>query len=653
MLDLFQKKVDLIIVRLICVRGLVPNLLDSDEWKELMGLLNPNYHPTGATVFTQKLIPQEAVFVREKQIKLLRECDNLVLTFDGTSTRNPASIYTAHATTPDRRSFFLDGHTGSDERHTADWIVTKLLKTIRSVGENKWAATCSDSTNVTKASRRGVNEAIPTIQDLGDCVHAIHNTIGDVNKVAEFVPHIATEKVIVSHFNKSSISTSNLAKTINEDTGEKILKLQKVGGTRFGTHWSAGAALDPALPNIRQLVENKIVKFKNKKVQAMFLNRQEYQKFELSLLDYLTIVGPFIRALWSLEAANANASDVFIFWLAIAANLKDTFDNRTLTGIPLALATKITKIFNERYTEFFKNEVYFVTFALDPRYPCADFFKPDDSQPSESDSDSPRFAHAYDRVKKFLKSLLKSMIDRISTHPDEPVHPVIEDLGPVATAKAFRNQFDSFWRQEWPFNQGISDGDPLKWWKSLALHPQANVLAILGIKLFSMLVNSMPDERTNSHLTWFNSPLRGNQKPETLIDMIQIGQWYGKHTKSEASVKKEPYRPVVKFRNIDKKLLETVRSRRAVSSESDSESDDEDTEIRPEDETPVTAQPASRRPPPVFIFDIDPDLNIAAPALLDLLSVDGPVQTTAAKESQAQMVRGAKTNPADIDWDSV
>jgi len=33
-------------------------------------------------------------------------------------------------------------------------------------------------------------------------------------------------------------------------------------------------------------------------------------------------------------------------------------------------------------------------------------------------------------------------------------------------------------------------------------------------------------------ITWFNSvlpPLRGNQNAQTLVDMIQIGQWYNKH----------------------------------------------------------------------------------------------------------------------------
>ena len=44
----FQHEVDHIIMRLICVRGLVPNLVDSPEWKELMQKLNGIYKPSFA-----------------------------------------------------------------------------------------------------------------------------------------------------------------------------------------------------------------------------------------------------------------------------------------------------------------------------------------------------------------------------------------------------------------------------------------------------------------------------------------------------------------------------------------------------------------------------------------------------------------------------
>ena len=41
----------------------------------------------------------------------------------------------------------------------------------------------------------------------------------------------------------------------------------------------------------------------------------------------------------------------------------------------------------------------------------------------------------------------------------------------------------------------------------------------------------MPDERTNSTITWMNSPTCGNQEMQTIVDMLQVGQWYGKHAK--------------------------------------------------------------------------------------------------------------------------
>jgi hypothetical protein len=61
------------IMQLICVHGLVPNILDSLEWKELMHILNPGYDPTSAEKFSNTIIPKEAAFVRKEQLKVLQE----------------------------------------------------------------------------------------------------------------------------------------------------------------------------------------------------------------------------------------------------------------------------------------------------------------------------------------------------------------------------------------------------------------------------------------------------------------------------------------------------------------------------------------------------------------------------------------------------
>ena len=82
----------------------------------------------------------------------------------------------------------------------------------------------------------------------------------------------------------------------------------------------------------------------------------------------MNIVAPLIRSLWSLEAAHANASDVFVFWLAAGATLNDLFSKDVdETGIPRELANQVTEIYNARYKEFFQNDLYFIAFLLDPR----------------------------------------------------------------------------------------------------------------------------------------------------------------------------------------------------------------------------------------------------------------------------------------------
>lgn len=99
-------------MQLICVCGLVPNILDSPKWKELMQKLNGMYKPSGSDLFHGTFIPQEAVFIQSKQIELLKAEKNLTLTFNGTTIRINDSFYTVHATTPSQQSFLLDGYEG-------------------------------------------------------------------------------------------------------------------------------------------------------------------------------------------------------------------------------------------------------------------------------------------------------------------------------------------------------------------------------------------------------------------------------------------------------------------------------------------------------------------------------------------------------------
>jgi len=70
---------------LICVRGLVSNIINSPEWKELMHKLNGQYKPSSSDMFRNNYIPKEASLVCQKQLAILKNKENLILTFDGTT----------------------------------------------------------------------------------------------------------------------------------------------------------------------------------------------------------------------------------------------------------------------------------------------------------------------------------------------------------------------------------------------------------------------------------------------------------------------------------------------------------------------------------------------------------------------------------------
>ena len=86
------------------------------------------------------------------------------------------------------------------------------------------------------------------------------------------------------------------------------------------------------------------------------------------LAAYTSITAPIARSIKALEGRAANAADVYIFWLAIAASLRKLFSQDG--DIDKELACKVTVIVNRRYKEFIDNsptDIYFTAFFLDPR----------------------------------------------------------------------------------------------------------------------------------------------------------------------------------------------------------------------------------------------------------------------------------------------
>ena len=105
------------------------------------------------------------------------------------------------------------------------------------------------------------------------------------------------------------------------------------------------------------------------------------------------------------------------------------------------------------------------------------------------------------------------------------------------------------------------------------------------------------------------------------------------------------YRPVVKFRNIEKNVLQAVQSEQDDAEDkslSDSDSDDDDTDSE--------ADIHDKRPPPrALTFEIDPDVDITSQALRDMISTDQSVGQSS--QAQSAPANSSDTSGTVPDWD--
>ena len=169
---------------------------------------------------------------------------------------------------------------------------------------------------------------------------------------------------------------------------ELVKALQKVGKTRFGTHWTAACALDPCLPYIWNLVTSGSVKFKviasspSHRHSLMSQHPPEQKGSRHVQESTFSFVSHLFE--WPIAVHHHSSSNYLVivvmrgcarkcvqclvFWHASAATLKEIFSKNIMTtGIPASLASNVTEISNKRYKDFFHNSLYFTAFALDPR----------------------------------------------------------------------------------------------------------------------------------------------------------------------------------------------------------------------------------------------------------------------------------------------
>ncbi|KAG8993370.1 hypothetical protein FRB94_010824 [Tulasnella sp. JGI-2019a] len=154
--------------------------------EKLLTDANSLYTPASATTLQDSHIPQQATFVREKQMVYLRTQENLTISFDGGTTRKPQSVYTMHVITPDCRVLLYKGDQSSAISHDAGYVKGLICDVLDDLGAWRFAGVVSDNTGNVKKGRQEATKLNPSVINLQDSVHQLHNTCKDIAKLETF-----------------------------------------------------------------------------------------------------------------------------------------------------------------------------------------------------------------------------------------------------------------------------------------------------------------------------------------------------------------------------------------------------------------------------------------------------------------------------------
>ncbi|KAJ7803942.1 hypothetical protein B0H14DRAFT_2612887 [Mycena olivaceomarginata] len=203
------------------------------------------------------------------------------------------------------------------------------------------------------------------------------------------------------------------------------------------------------------------------------------------------------------------AWEIWKFYVAITAVLHDLFTVDTLS-IPEHVRNEVSAIVNKRYDEMIhglSGDLFLSGFFLDP-----------ESHPPEVHR-QPTWPAARAPMPSYAKVLAKE----IQSGREAPEFARYSTAAGVMAA--FKTQFESYTRQNFPVSVWSEVcSKVIEYWRSLAPNPQSGALAFVAIKVFSILANSMPEERTVSRFTRIDTPDRSSHGARTIVRQTQIYQ---------------------------------------------------------------------------------------------------------------------------------
>ncbi|KAF7982537.1 hypothetical protein HWV62_28166 [Athelia sp. TMB] len=498
-----QANIDLLLLRLVVCCAISFAMLDNMFFFDFCYALCPAYSIPDRSHFISAHLAAEALSVSKQIQEFFLQFIHLSMSFDGWSSLAHDEIYTVHITTPDRRSFLVDGLVLSGISTTAENLFQLIAEIIE-----RYIATCfslvvSDTTGNVKKLRRMIWEKWRWILNCPDPCHQLSLMMKDVMvgtkkypKIAGFAEHVLKDEM---RFDSNTRG------------------LQNAGATRFSSFAINAKSIQRCLPTMQRCLEEDTLHFNTKATahlkQYIEHGTQENFNFQQQLFNIDTLLSPIARGLKTLEGQHTTCSDVFSIFIGIAIGFTRVFQKPT---DPIYIHRSETfGVFDRRFKIFMTDcteDMFILAYLLDPIYYRDRALRL--NLPARDNFTSKTVSPLVLRLMNSARLMLQNEQLRMRS-------------GGEAEGNQLIKQTECYMYGDSPFSDPCTEPlHRLAWWKSRAIDSNASIISILAIKLFSVSPSEMCDERTASKMTAFNTAKRNGLTGRHIIQMAQLQSWW-------------------------------------------------------------------------------------------------------------------------------
>lgn len=303
--------------------------------------------------------------------------------------------------------------------------------------------------------------------------------------------------------------------------------IKSISKTRFGTLYYSALSIQDNYYAIGDLCKQKIITVPE--VNHLFIpGGLAATQFYCSLQQLTALLAPIAKSITCLESTHSTVSDVYLFWLAVTAEIHKMLSD---DGLPNSVKEFIRRTVNYRFNQMVNDapsDVYITGFILDPRkcylifrvsllsifftgFRFADIFHDlnplaikrlkipprnidgtldvTNAQPAET-----RIPQSLVRTGTFLLGLLRSEYKNLNRQ--------IAGLNICDTNVRLKEQIISYQKGLYPFNRTLQSQDTAKdWWKRLNSCPSGDPQP-LAVR-FSIIICTVTNFYTETRPEYF------------------------------------------------------------------------------------------------------------------------------------------------------